>query len=347
MALVHTSASGADLPPELHSLIIQNLYRPSDLRAASLVSSDWRAQAQKHLFNTLRLPKDINSLISLSNDIRDNHAILAGVRTITIPDATPAAALSMLTPPQTVGELFEAINKYILSIFESRNQLLCVNIETTEVVFDEQIFHRLVGTARNQNGAVDSESNLGIGAHNTVTATSCISTIRLDQPMDSSLTFGIFDTLGPTLSGLSLPGLCLVPLQLIGGGSRLEMFQNAMRERLKRHARKELVERRKIRRLAVTVEVLVVGAEVNATRCFPLQYLNWGTLERLVVQWHHVKRDVFQLHGGIDTAQSQALQDGFAHFLKTVAATVKDLKMRVYSHSEMTIGPEDERLLRE
>jgi hypothetical protein len=364
MALAHTYASGADLPPELHPPIIQNLYRPSDLKVAALVSSDWRVQAQKQLFSTLRLPKDINSLISLSNDIRDNHAILAGVRTITIPDATPTAGLPMPAPPQTVGELFEAIHEYILSIFESRKQLLCVNIERTGVVFDEQIFHRLVGTAqnsngliartsdsdRNQNGAVDSESNLGIGAHNAATAISCISTIRFDQPMFSSLTFGIFDTLGPTLSGLSLTESCQ-PFELIVGlnvdGSRLEMFQNAMREQLERHAKEELVERRKVKKLAVDVEALGVGTGVGAALYFPLRYLSWGTLERLVVQWHHAKRDVFQLNGGVGTARSRAFQDGFAHFLETVAGSVKELKMRVYSNFETTIGPEDERLLRE
>jgi hypothetical protein len=251
MALTHTYASGVDLPPELYPLIIQNIYHASDLKVASLVSSEWRAQAQKDLFPTLHLPKNMNKLVSLSNDIRGNYAILSGVRTIEIPDPYP-------TPPQ---DLFEAVNKHILSIFESRNQLLCVNIQRSAEVLDGQLFDRLMGRTHdsesdlNQNAAVDFESNLTIGTHQTATTISCISTIRFDQPLIYGLTSDIFDTLGPSLSGLSLTESCSMTRANLNtmGGNRLEEFWDAMKRQLERDWTEEPVERRKVRRLAVDV----------------------------------------------------------------------------------------------
>jgi hypothetical protein len=349
MALAHIYASGADLPPELYPLIIQNITHASDLKVASLVCSHWQTQAQRHLFRTLHLPKNMKTLISLSNDIRDNHAILSGVETIEIPDPMP---------PQMLGDFFEAVNNYIISLFESRNQPLCAHIERTAEVLDGGLIDRLVGRTRdsesvqNQNTFVDPESNLGIATHHA-TASSCISTIRLNQPLIYGLTSDIFDTLGPSFSGLSLTESCsMTRANLNGmGGNRLEEFQNAMVRQLERDWTEEAVEKRKVRRLAVDADALGVrvrvrvsanggagaggpGAGPNAPLCIALRHLNYGALEKLVVQWHYA----------VGLARAASIVE---HFFETVAGNVKELKLRIYSKGDMISGPQDDRLLRE
>jgi hypothetical protein len=85
MSLPHVYASAADLPPELHPFIVQNVYKAHDLMTASLVSSEWRKQAHKHLFSTLWLPDSTLDLRPLSDRLGNSEVVLAAIRTIGIP----------------------------------------------------------------------------------------------------------------------------------------------------------------------------------------------------------------------------------------------------------------------
>jgi hypothetical protein len=134
------------------------------------------------------------------------------------------------------------------------------------------------------------------------------------------------------------------------GGNRLEEFQKAMMRQSEKDWTEEPVEKRKVRRLAVDADALGVrvrvgadggagvggpGAGPNAPVCIALRHLNYGALEKLVVQWHYA----------VGLARAADIAD---NFFETVAGNVKEFRVRIYSKGDMiSSGPQNDTLLRE